>query len=226
MNDIPKHIAIIMDGNGRWAAKRLLPRSAGHEAGGRAFEKVIFRADELGVKFLTVYAFSTENWKRPEGEISGLMKLLVKTLDSFKKYSSQNMRLLVSGRREPLSAGVLERIDRVTAETAVNSGLTINLALNYGARQEITDAVNKILAEGKTKVADEELSAYMYNSQIPDPELIIRTSGEERISNFLLWQAAYSEFYFTNVLWPDFDGAELDKAVAEYKKRKRNFGGI
>jgi len=225
MNEIPSHIAVIMDGNGRWAAARGASRAKGHEAGAKAADKVIDRAAELGVKFLTFFAFSTENWQRPESEVKELMKLLERVLDSFEKYAERNMRIWISGRREGLSEKIIKKINSVTAKTADNTGLTINIALNYGARQEITDAVNKWLSSGGQKLTDEELSKFMYSPSLPDPELIIRTSGEKRLSNFLLWQAAYSEFYFTEVLWPDFDGGELDKAVEEYQKRSRNFGG-
>lgn len=226
MNAIPSHIAIIMDGNGRWAAARGLPRSKGHSAGAKALEKTINAASALGVKFLTVYAFSAENWLRPKEEISALMALLERSLDSFSKYSKKNMRLLISGRRENLSSKILKKMDAVVNNTASNTGLTINIALNYGSRQEITDALNKLLSAGKTRVEDGELSAYLYSSELPDPELIIRTSGEKRLSNFLLWQAAYAEFYFTDVLWPDFDEAHLNAAIKDYQARKRNFGAI
>jgi undecaprenyl diphosphate synthase len=227
MNKTPLHIAIIMDGNGRWAAAKNKPRSAGHEAGVKALEKVIKKAKELGVKYLTLYAFSTENWTRPESEIKTLMTLLSKALDVyFKELPAENARLLISGRRAPLPQNLLDKMDAVAERTKNNDGLTINLALNYGGRQEITDAVNKFLAAGGKELKDGGLAEYMYQPLLPEPELIIRTSGERRISNFLLWQSAYSEFYFTEVLWPDFDGEELEKAVKEYSARVRRFGGV
>lgn len=226
-NSIPKHIAIIMDGNGRWAKQRRLPRLAGHREGAQAVQRTIEAADKLGIKFITLYAFSTENWVRPQDEIDGLMDLLCKTLDTYTgEASKKNYRLLVSGSREKLPPAVLEKIDKAVASTAQNTGLTVNLALNYGARQEIVHAVNSLLTQGKKEISMEDLSAHLYQPTVPDPELIIRTSGEERLSNFLLWQAAYSEFYFTPVLWPDFNTEELQKALDAYAQRTRRFGGV
>lgn len=216
-----------MDGNGRWAAARGKARRAGHEAGAEAVRALIKNAEAAGIKFITLYAFSNENWQRPEGEIKDLMRLLSKSLDEFDKTSRENnARFLVSGRRDRLPPDVLKKIDKITAATAGNKGLTVILALNYGARQEITDAVNALMSAGKKNVTEDDISAALYNPAAPDPDLIIRTSGEERLSNFLLWQAAYSEFYFTPVLWPDFDKAELEKALAVYAARKRKFGNI
>lgn len=224
---IPQHIAIIMDGNGRWAKSRHLPRIAGHREGANAVKRTIEAANKLGIKYITLYAFSTENWSRPQEEINGLMDLLAKTLDTYtREAQTKNYRLLVSGSRDKLPSSVVERIDRALAATEKNTGLTVNLALNYGARQEITHAVNQLLAEGKKEILMEDISAHLYQPHIPDPELIIRTSGEERLSNFLLWQAAYSEFYFTPVLWPDFNAEELQKALDAYSARTRRFGGI
>ena len=226
-NFTPRHVAIIMDGNGRWAKERLLPRQAGHNAGAKAVERTLQAAQKAGVEFLTLYAFSTENWIRPLEEIDGLMKLLEQTLDKYTKEAEKNnFRLWVSGEREPLPARVLEKIDYAVTATAKNTGLTLKLALNYGARQEITHAVNALIAEGKTSVTPEDLQKHLYHSALPDPELIIRTSGEERLSNFLLWQAAYSEFYFTPVLWPDFTEAEFNKALDAYRARTRRCGGL
>ena len=226
-NSIPQHIAIIMDGNGRWAKQRHLPRLAGHREGANAVKRTIEAAQKLGIKFLTLYAFSTENWSRPKEEIDGLMDLLCKTLDTYTgEASKKNYRLLVSGAREELPLTVLEKIDKAVATTANNTGLTVNLALNYGARQEIVHAVNTLLAQGKKMISMDDISAHLYQPQVPDPELIIRTSGEERLSNFLLWQAAYSEFYFTPVLWPDFNAEELQKALDTYSQRTRRFGGV
>lgn len=227
MNQIPVHIAIIMDGNGRWAKQRRLPRLAGHREGAQAVKRTIEAAQKLGIKFLTLYAFSTENWSRPKEEIDGLMDLLCKTLDTYTgEAQTKNYRLLVSGAREELPPAVLEKIDKAVQTTAGNTGLSVNLALNYGARQEIVHAVNTLLREGKKFISLDELSAHLYQPQVPDPELIIRTSGEERLSNFLLWQAAYSEFYFTPVLWPDFNAQELQKALDVYARRTRRFGGV
>ena len=196
-NPAPKHIAIIMDGNGRWAAARNLPRSAGHKEGAQSVRRVIEAATELGIEFVTLYAFSTENWSRPKEEIDTLMNLLEKTLDEYQKSAEKkNLRIWVSGEREPLPPQILQKIDKLVQSTAAHTGLTVNLALNYGARQEITYAVNQLLAQGKTQVSAQDITAHLYQPLLPAPELIIRTSGEQRLSNFLLWQAAYSEFYF------------------------------
>ena len=226
-NQLPAHVAIIMDGNGRWAKQKHLPRLAGHNAGARAVERTLKAAKKTGIRFLTLYAFSTENWSRPQEEIAGLMKLLCTTLQKYTKNAQkENIRLWVSGEREPLPENVLAEIDTSVAATAKNTGLTLNLALNYGAQQEIVHAVNGAVAAGEKNITQDTLRRYFYQPDLPDPELIIRTSGEERLSNFLLWQAAYSEFYFTPVLWPDFDETEFQKALAAYANRKRRFGGI
>ena len=225
--NIPTHIAIIMDGNGRWAKERHLPRLAGHREGANAVRRTLEAARKMGIRFVTLYAFSTENWARPQAEIDGLMNLLERALDTYTKEAQQkNMRLWVSGAREKLPLAVLAKIEKSVAATAQNTGLTVNLALNYGARQEITHAVNALLAEGKKQISMEDISAHLYQPDLPDPELIIRTSGEERLSNFLLWQSAYSEFYFTPVLWPDFNEQELQKALEEFSRRQRRFGGL
>ncbi len=226
-NKIPQHVAIIMDGNGRWAKQKHLPRLAGHNAGARAVERTLKAAQKAGVKFLTLYAFSTENWSRPKEEIDGLMKLLCQTLEKYTKDAvKNNIRLWISGEREPLSPAVLQQTDQAVKATSQNTGLTLNLALNYGAQQEIVHAVNALVATGKKSFSPQDIQAHLYHPDLPNPELIIRTSGEERLSNFLLWQAAYSEFYFTPVLWPDFDEAEFNKALQSYQNRKRRFGGI
>ncbi|MDD7502664.1 MAG: isoprenyl transferase [Elusimicrobia bacterium] len=226
-NSTPKHVAIIMDGNGRWAQERHLPRLAGHNAGAKAVERTLKAAKQADIKFLTLYAFSTENWIRPQDEIAGLFKLLEQTLDRYTQDAAKhNVRLVISGERDRLPARILEKMDRAVSSTAANTGLTLNLALNYGARQEILHAVKALLQSGQKNISLSDLSAHLYHPEIPDPELIIRTSGEERLSNFLLWQAAYSEFYFTPVLWPDFDEAEFNKALAAYAHRTRRFGGV
>lgn len=226
-NSLPLHIAIIMDGNGRWAAARGLPRSAGHREGAQAVRRTLEAARDMGIKYLTLYAFSTENWTRPKEEINTLMQLLERTLDEYQKSAQKaDYRVLVSGERERLPAGILAKMDELVRSTESNKGLTVHLALNYGARQEIVHAVNQILKEGLAEVTPQDISRRLYQPEIPDPDLIIRTSGEQRLSNFLLWQAAYSEFYFTPVLWPDFNKEELQKAVDAYRARKRRFGGI
>ena len=205
-NSLPLHIAIIMDGNGRWAAARGLPRSAGHREGAQAVRRTLEAARDMGIKYLTLYAFSTENWTRPKEEINTLMQLLERTLDEYQKSAQKaDYRVLVSGERERLPAGILAKMDELVRSTESNKGLTVHLALNYGARQEIVHAVNQILKEGLAEVTPQDISRRLYQPEIPEPDLIIRTSGEQRLSNFLLWQAAYSEFYFTPVLWPDFN---------------------
>ncbi len=224
---IPKHVAIIMDGNGRWAKARRLPRLAGHQAGAKAVERTLKAAQEAGISFLTLYAFSTENWTRPQEEINGLMQLLEQTLDRYGEDAAKNnFRLWISGAREPLPQAILGKIDKVVAATAHHTGLTLNLALNYGARQEIIHAANAALNAGEKFLTADILRRYLYHPDLPDPELIIRTSGEERLSNFLLWQAAYSEFYFTPVLWPDFTEKEFQAALTAYAARTRRFGGV
>ena len=226
-NSLPLHIAIIMDGNGRWAAARGLPRSAGHREGAQTVRRTLEAARDMGIKYLTLYAFSTENWTRPKEEINTLMQLLERTLDEYQKSAQKaDYRVLVSGERERLPAGILAKMDELVRSTESNKGLTVHLALNYGARQEIVHAVNQILKEGLAEVTPQDISRRLYQPEIPEPDLIIRTSGEQRLSNFLLWQAAYSEFYFTPVLWPDFNKEELQKAVDAYRARKRRFGGI
>ena len=226
-NSLPLHIAIIMDGNGRWAAARGLPRSAGHREGAQAVRRTLEAARDMGIKYLTLYAFSTENWTRPKEEINTLMQLLERTLDEYQKSAQKaDYRVLVSGERERLPEGILAKMDELVRSTESNKGLTVHLALNYGARQEIVHAVNQILKEGLAEVTPQDISRRLYQPEIPEPDLIIRTSGEQRLSNFLLWQAAYSEFYFTPVLWPDFNKEELQKAVDAYRARKRRFGGI
>lgn len=223
---IPNHIAIIMDGNGRWAKKKGLPRTFGHKEGAVALRKIITHAAKIGVKYLTVYAFSTENWKRSQEEVSALMFLFKSYIKNEEKnIMENNIRFMVSGRRENVSKSLLEAIDNLQEKSKNNSGLTFNIAFNYGGRAEILDAVNRILKSGRTEITEEEFSKYLYNN-IPDPELLIRTSGELRISNFLLWQIAYSEIYITDTLWPDFDEKELDKAIESYNKRERRFGGV
>ena len=215
VNPVPQHIAIIMDGNGRWAQERHLPRLAGHNAGAKAVERTLKAAQKAGVKCLTLYAFSTENWSRPKDEIEGLFDA-----------AKHGLRLLVSGEKEPLPSAILEKIAYAVKSTEHNTGLTLNLALNYGARQEIVHAVNALLAAGKQQISMQDISQHLYQPQLPEPELIIRTSGEERLSNFLLWQAAYSELYFSPVLWPDFNEQEFEKALSDYRTRRRRFGAL
>ena len=219
----PKHIAIIMDGNGRWAEAKKLPRKEGHKEGANSVEAVVQTALEEGIEVISLYAFSTENWARPKMEVNYLMQLLADTLSKFTEEKYKDVRLVFSGRRQGLPIKILTKLDEVIQATAGKKRLTLNLCLNYGARQEITDAVNKILAQGKTKITESDIEKNLYQN-LPAPDLIIRTSGEERLSNFLLWQAAYSEFYFTKTLWPDFKGEDLRQAIAAFSLRERRFG--
>lgn len=226
MNDIPKHIAIIMDGNGRWAKKKFLPRTMGHREGAKTLRKILEYSTKIGVKYLTVYAFSTENWKRPQDEVDTLMKLFSKYIkNETKTLMNNNIRFLVSGRKENVSCELLQEIADLEKLTANNNKLTFNIAFNYGGRAEIVDACNKAIEDGHKSLNEELLSDYLYQD-IPSPDLVIRTGGEYRISNFLLWQLAYAELYFTEVLWPDFDEKELDRAIADYNNRERRYGGI
>jgi undecaprenyl diphosphate synthase len=223
---IPKHIAIVMDGNGRWAQKRHLPRFMGHREGAKRIKDIIKHAGNIGVKYLSVYAFSTENWKRPQKEVDTLMDIFQKYLKSeANNMLKDNIRFLVTGRKEGVSEKLLKEIKRVEDLTAKNNGLTFNICFNYGGRAEIIDAVNNIINSGETNITEESFRNYLYND-LPDPELVIRTSGEFRISNFLLWQIAYSEIYITDVLWPDFNEKELDKAIENFNSRDRRFGGV
>lgn len=230
---IPQHIAIIMDGNGRWAKQKRMPRNYGHMQGSKRVEDICRAAHELGVKYLTIYAFSTENWSRPADEVKALMKILRDYLkESVKKASENNMRVRVIGDRERLDEDIRASIEHLEEVSAGNTGLNFQIALNYGGRDEMLRAIRRIATECKdgqlsVEDIDEKLfSSYLDTSDIPEPDFMIRTSGEQRLSNFLLWQTAYSEFYFPEVLWPDFDKKELKKAIEEYTKRDRRFGGI
>ena len=224
---IPEHIAIIMDGNGRWAKSRGLARVEGHKRGADTLEFVLRQSVSFGVKYLTVYAFSTENWKRPKTEVSALMNLFSKYLDNKKnELKEQDIRLVVSGTEEGISKKLLKKIKETEDYLSDCNTLTFNIAFNYGGRKEITDSINKILAEGRTSITEDEFQNYLYQPDIPDPELVIRTSGEFRISNFLLWEIAYSEFYITDTYWPDFDKNEYEKAIEWFNNRERRFGGV
>lgn len=232
-NAIPAHIAIIMDGNGRWAKKRGLPRSAGHRAGAQTLKKIINYASEIGVKFLTVYTFSTENWKRPEQEVNDLMALLLEYLkDAPSQLIGKNNRIRFIGDVTPLTDEIKKEITYVEGISKENTGLTVNIALNYGGRDEIIYAARKIaqkVADGEitaSEISEDMFSKNIYTDFCPDPDLIIRPSGELRLSNFLLWQCAYSEFWFSNINWPDFSPKDLDNAINDYIKRSRRYGGV
>lgn len=223
--NVPNHIAIIMDGNGRWAKNQNKPRVFGHKAGANTLRKIMEYCNKIGVTYLTVYAFSTENWKRSQEEVDALMFLFKSYIKSERENLLKNkIRFMVSGREEGVNPSLMEAIKELEEVTSKDYEMTLNIAFNYGGRAEITDAVNKILKEGKTSITEEEFSKYLYND-IPDPDFVIRTSGEFRISNFLLWQIAYSEIYITDKYWPDFDEVEMEKAILSYSKRERRFGG-
>lgn len=221
-----EHLAIIMDGNGRWAKARHKPRLSGHRAGAEALDRVMHYCRDAGIKYLTVYAFSTENWKRSKAEVSGLMKLLSSFIKSKEKELVANgVRFRVVGRKADLSPKLQKEIAGLEERTKGGS-FTLAVALSYGGRAEIIDAANEWRrANPKDDLTEESFRAFLYAPDIPDPDLIVRTSGEVRTSNFLLWESAYSEYYFTDVLWPDFDRAEFDKALASYGKRERRMGG-
>lgn len=222
--NVPNHIAIIMDGNGRWAKSKNRPRVFGHKAGAEALRKIVKYCGNIGVKYLTVYAFSTENWKRSEEEVGALMSLFKAYMISERKTLLENkVRFMVSGRKEGVNKSLLDFIKNLEEETSKDYKMTLNIAFNYGGRAEIIDAIKKA-KEMEKEITEENFSEFLYNN-IPDPELVIRTSGEFRISNFLLWQIAYSEIYITDVFWPDFDERELDKAIESYSGRERRFGG-
>lgn len=226
---LPQHIGIIMDGNGRWAKKRALPRKAGHKAGAEVFRKISKYCANLGIKYVTFYAFSTENWKRPKDEVDALMNLFKDyLLEAEKDFDEKsNISLKFIGERQGLREDILELMDRAEKRTFEKDGTVINLALNYGGRQEILSAVKKIVKSGKNadEITVQDISENIYTANQPDPDLIIRPSGEQRLSNFLLWQSAYSEFWYSDVLWPDFKEKDLKEALHAYEKRNRRFGG-
>lgn len=231
-SQLPKHVAIIMDGNGRWAKRRSLPRIMGHRAGADALRKVSRFAGHMGIEYITVYAFSTENWKRSNEEVSGLMSLLLDYLkNAEKELGGDEVRIRVIGDPSRFSDEIQQQIKRVESVTKDNKAVTVTLALNYGGRDELVRAVKAIakdVQDGKTtinSIDEETVSHHLYTYDMPDPDLVIRTSGELRLSNYLLWQTSYSELYFTDTLWPDFDEKEFTKAIDAYLSRSRRFGG-
>ena len=232
MNEInypPNHVAIIMDGNGRWAKQHSIPRLAGHKIGGDNIRPVVKIFADCGVKYLTLFAFSTENWERPRGEVRGLLNLLARRIDSeTRSFHKDNIKLRHLGRLDRLSLKLKRKIEAAVELTENNAGMTLCLAFNYGARDEIIQAAKRIISENvpDDNVNEAVFSQCLYTKDIPDPDLIIRTGGEVRLSNFLLWQAAYSELYFTQVLWPDFGEKEIEEALLEYRRRQRRFGRI
>ena len=233
MNNLPLHIGIIMDGNGRWAKKRGLPRSAGHRMGAKVLEQITRDAGHLGIRYLTVYAFSTENWKRPQDEVDALMKLLSEYLDDYKRLiGDEDIRVKIIGSYDKLSDEIIAKIKNIEENTKNNSAITLNIALNYGGRDELVSAVKKISAMvkdgslNKDDITEELISDNLYTNYMPDPDFIIRPSGEYRLSNFLLWQSAYSEFWYSDILWPDFTKEDLIRAIIDYQNRNRRYGGV
>lgn len=231
--EIPRHVAIIMDGNGRWAKKRMMPRTYGHAQGSKTVEKICEDAYRMGIEYLTVYAFSTENWQRPKEEVDTLMNLLRDYMkDCIKTSKKNNMRVRIIGDITKLDTDLQESIKKLEEASAKNTGLKFQVALNYGGRDEILRAAKKFAVDYAANlseldaVGEADFENYLDTAGIPSPELLIRTSGEVRLSNYLLWQLAYAEFYFTDVLWPDFDKKELQKAIEYYNKRDRRFGGV
>ncbi|HIZ06613.1 MAG TPA: isoprenyl transferase, partial [Candidatus Eubacterium avistercoris] len=230
---IPQHVSIILDGNGRWAKSKGMPRTYGHTMGAKNIEQICMDADDIGIKYLTVYAFSTENWNRPSSEVAALMRLLnfyLKTIG--KKAMKNNMRMRIIGDREGLSDDIRRAIDDIEELTKNNTGLQFLIAINYGSRNEMIRAMKKMLTDYKKgdfkeeELNEEKFASYLDTADVPDPDLMIRTSGEERLSNYLMWQHAYSEFYFTKTPWPDFKRADLIEAIKAYTSRDRRYGGI
>ena len=226
---IPRHVAIIMDGNGRWARERGLPRLAGHRAGTENLRRIIEACVEFGIQYLTIYAFSTENWARPRDEVEGLMDIMEEVIDrEVPKLHEQGVQIRHLGKMEGIRPELQKKLREAVELTRNNTRLILNVALNYGGRDEIVQAIRKMMRDGLSseEVTEERVAQYLYTAGIPDPDLIIRTSGEYRVSNFLLWQGAYAEWYFTPVYWPDFDKEELRKALEEYARRQRRFGRV
>ncbi len=230
---VPEHVAIILDGNGRWAKKRFLPRNMGHAQGSKTVERIIEDAFDMGIKYLTVYAFSTENWRRPKDEVDALMKLLRDYLKTcIKRANKNNMRVRVIGDVTGLSEDLREKIEQLEEASKGNTGINFTIALNYGSPDEMIRAMKKMAGDllagtlKKEEITEDLFAGYLDTKGLPEPDLMIRTSGEQRLSNFMLWQLAYTEFYFTDVLWPDFNKKELKKAVEYYNGRERRFGGI
>jgi len=227
MNDLPVHVGIIMDGNGRWAKRRGLPRIEGHRKGAEVTEKIVIAASRLGIKYLSLYAFSTENWKRPKEEVEFLFHLMYEYVKSkLQLFLDNNVSFRAMGRLHQLPEYLQEGFKEIEEKTRHCTGMTAVFAVNYGGRQEIIDAVNRALKAGEKEINEEVIRRYLYIPELPDLDLLIRTSGELRISNFLIWQSAYTELWFTKTLWPDFTEEEFLSAIEDYKKRERRFGGL
>jgi undecaprenyl diphosphate synthase len=229
ISPLPNHVAIIMDGNGRWARQRGLPRLAGHQAGTNIVRRVVDRFNNYKVKYLTLYAFSTENWRRPDEEVNGLIHILAQMIDrETKALHERGVRLYHLGKVDSLSEELQAKVNKAIELTRNNKGITLSIAFDYGGRAEILDAVRRIVRDGipPEDITEALFSTYLYIPNVPDPDLIIRTAGEMRLSNFLIWQSAYSEYYATPTLWPDFNEQEVDKALLAYSRRERRFGGL
>ena len=220
-----RHIAFIMDGNGRWAKKRGMPREYGHREGAKAFQRVVEYCGEIGIEYVTVYAFSTENWKRPENEVNAIMQLFTEYMsEAFRVFAEKGLRIRFIGDRSRFSPDLLSKMEQLEQDSRENQKV-LNVAFNYGGREDIVHAAKTLVAEGK-ELSEENLSHALYTAECPDPDLVVRTGGEVRISNFLLWQSAYAELYFTGTLWPDMKEADVDAAVMEFARRNRRFGGV
>lgn len=225
---LPQHVAIIMDGNGRWAKRRHLPRTAGHAAGSKTFKDIARYANKIGIKYMTVYAFSTENWKRPQEEVDNIMGILRQYLKDTDQFKTENIKLTFIGGRERLPDDIKELMAKAEDDSKDFTGMHLNIAVNYGGRDEIVTAVKKIVASGvrAEEITDELISQNLYTAGQPDPDFIIRPSGEYRLSNYLIWQSAYAEFWFSDVLWPDFSPKHLEEALDSFSERNRRFGGV
>ncbi len=225
---LPTHIAIIMDGNGRWAKKRSLPRTAGHAAGSKNFKDIARYCNKIGLKYLTVYAFSTENWKRPKEEVDNIMKIFKDYLEDAKNFKDENIMVRFIGDRSVLDPDIIRLMKEAEDASADATGLKLNIAINYGGRDEIVHAVKNIVKSGTSAddITEQTISEHLYTAGQPDPDFIIRPSGEYRLSNYLIWQSAYAEYWFSDILWPDFKPKDLERAIDDFNKRNRRFGGV
>lgn len=223
---LPKHIAFIMDGNGRWAKKRLMPREYGHKVGAQVFQKITEYCGDIGIHAVTVYAFSTENWRRPQNEVNAIFKLFDEYIEkAAKSLSEKNIRVIFLGDKSVFKEELRQKMEKLEHDS-INNEKILNIAINYGGRDEICHAVNECIKQGITNITESDISAHLYTSQSPEPDLIVRTGGEYRLSNFLMWQSAYAELYFTDTLWPDMTSKQVDEAVRVFQSRNRRYGGV
>lgn len=223
---LPKHIAFIMDGNGRWAKKRLMPREYGHKVGAQVFQKITEYCGDIGIHAVTVYAFSTENWRRPQNEVNAIFKLFDEYIEkAAKSLSEKNIRVIFLGDKSVFKEELRQKMEKLEHDS-INNEKILNIAINYGGRDEICHAVNECIKQGITNITESDISARLYTSQSPEPDLIVRTGGEYRLSNFLMWQSAYAELYFTDTLWPDMTSEQVDEAVRVFQSRNRRYGGV